>query len=96
MRSWPLRQTPRPDTCCRSWYFCQQPDGVGGFEFVVALAALELLAVDVRPVVDDTRGQVAVAGELDFDLVEPVVAVFGFDIDDAEFVAQELFVVVRV
>ena len=36
--------------------FCQQPDRIGGLELAVVLAAFELFAVDVSPVVDDSSG----------------------------------------
>jgi hypothetical protein len=76
--------------------FAQEPDGVGGFEGAVVFAAVELAAVEVGPGVEDAREQVAVGEQLDFDLVQASALVAGFDVDDAEFVVEEFFVVVGV
>jgi hypothetical protein len=54
------------------------------------------LTVNVSPVVNDARGQMTVTGQLNFNLIELFVTVFGFDIDDAEFIAQKFLVIVRI
>jgi hypothetical protein len=55
-----------------------------------------LLAIDVSPVINDTVRQMSIAGQLDFDLVKLFMAIFGFNIDNAELVAQKFFVIVGV
>jgi hypothetical protein len=40
--------------------FVQQPEGIGGLELIVIASALELLAVDVGPAIDDALRQMAI------------------------------------
>ncbi len=37
-----------------------------------------------------------VTGQLDFDLIEPVMTVPGFDINNAELVTEKFFIIVRI
>ena len=55
--------------------FAQQPDGIGGLEGAVILAAVQLGAVEVGPGVEDAREQVAMGQQLDFDLMQTVALV---------------------
>ena len=74
----------------------QQPDGVGGFEGAVVVAAVKLAAVEVGPGAEDEGEQVAVGEELDFDLVQASALVARFDVDDTAFFVEEFFVVVGI
>ena len=76
--------------------FSQQPNCVSGSEFAIVLAAFKLLAVDVSPVINDSGGQMAVTGQLNFNLVKPFMAVFGFDIDNAKLIAKKFLIIVRI
>ncbi len=76
--------------------FAKQPDGVGGPQFAIVLTALELGAIQVRPAVEDAGGQVGQDQQLDLDLEEASLCVARFDIDDGEFIVQELPLIIGV
>ena len=80
----------------RDKVFRQQPDAVSRFQLFITFTAFQLLAVYIRPIVHNTGGQAAVTGELDFNLINPLLAILGFDIDNAEFIRQAFLVVIRV
>ncbi len=74
----------------------EQPDGVGRFELGVGLAAAELGAVEIGPAIADARGQVAIAQQLDLDLVQAALAITGLHIDDAQLVVEKFALVIGV
>ena len=74
----------------------QQPDGVGGAQCAIVLAAAQLRAVQVGPGVEDAGRQVGVAQQLNLDLIESPLLVAGLDVDDAELVVEEFALVVGI
>ncbi len=75
----------------------EDPDRIGRTERVVILAAVQLLAVEIGPGIEDARGQILREDqELDLHLKHPAGRVAGFDVDDGELVVEGLALVVGV
>jgi hypothetical protein len=74
----------------------EDPDGIDRLQHTMVVAALQLLAEQVRPGVEDARGELAEDEQLDLDLKEPLGRVARLHVDDGQFVVEGLALVVGV
>jgi hypothetical protein len=74
----------------------EEPNDIGRLQGAIALAALQLLAVEVRPGIDDAPVEIGHDQELDLDLKEPAGRIASLHVDDGELVVERLALVVGI
>jgi hypothetical protein len=74
----------------------EDPDGIDRLQRTIVAAALQLLAEQVRPGVEDARGEVGEDQQLDLDLKDPPRRVARLHVHDGQLVVEGLALVVGV
>ena len=92
---------PQPEPVDRfldlgSQRLAEQPDGVGRVKLIVALAVLQLGAVQIGPAIENAGRQVRDIEQLDFNLVDPPGLIPRLDVNNAELVVEKFALVIGI